>query len=208
MSEPAESTLSSSVGSQFKLDWVVVWLEGRMTLISGIGFAGNIWETDLCSKPFHSGDIPSRTEGHRSKALERRTLWIFVRTTTIVSWDKGIMKIMKSVKKGGRRYAIKHKITFPGLHDFIVFHLNWLIMFVCIFSCPEQLNRWPCHSLTDSLTHSQYFYFWHTKSDPRDLWPLRHLIRVMRRHDTCDNWDMWSAVMIWHLGCSLMEVHR
>ena len=93
--EPAESTLSSSVGSQFKLDWVVVWLEGRMALISGIGFAGNIWETDLCPKPFHSGDIPSRTEGHRSKALERRTLWIFVRKTTMVSWDKGVMKIMK-----------------------------------------------------------------------------------------------------------------
>ena len=30
-----------------------------------------------------------------------------------------------------------------------------------IFSCPEQLNRWPCHSLTDSLTNSQ--------SDPSDL---------------------------------------
>ena len=27
------------------------------------------------------------------------------------------------------------------------------------------------------------FYFWRTKSDPRGLWPLRHLIRVMRRHD-------------------------
>ena len=27
------------------------------------------------------------------------------------------------------------------------------------------------------------FYFWHTPSDPRDLWPLRHLIRVMKRHD-------------------------
>ena len=48
-----------------------------------------------------------------------------------------------------------------------------------IFSCPEQLNRWPCHW----LSHSQYFYFWHTKSDPRDLWPLRNLIRMMRRHD-------------------------
>ena len=48
-----------------------------------------------------------------------------------------------------------------------------------IFSCPEQLNRWPCHWLTDS----GYFTDWHTKSDPRDLWPLRHLIRVMRGHD-------------------------
>ena len=49
----------------------------------------------------------------------------------------------------------------------------------CYKSCPEQLNRWPCHSLTESLT----FWFWHAKSDPRDLWPLRHLIRVMRKND-------------------------
>ena len=46
-----------------------------------------------------------------------------------------------------------------------------------IFSCPEQLNRWPCHSLTHSLTNSRYFTDWHTKSNPRSLWPLRHLIR-------------------------------
>ena len=76
---------------------------------------------------------------------------------------------------------------------------------------------WPCtHWLSHWLGHSQYFYFWHTKSDPRNLWPLRHLIRVMRRHDltekdlptnlrkhpqgaildSCDNWDIWSAVMM------------
>ena len=66
----------------------------------------------------------------------------------------------------------------------------------CIFSCPKQLNRWPCHSLTHWLTHWltdwQYFYFWHTKSAPRDLWPLRHLIRVMRRHDLTIFWQLWT----------------
>ena len=36
------------------------------------------------------------------------------------------------------------------------------------------------HWVTDWLTH---FYFCHTKSNPRDLRPLRHLISVMRRHD-------------------------
>ena len=61
------------------------------------------------------------------------------------------------------------------------------------------------------------FYFWHTMSDPRDLSPLRHLIRVMRRHDLtkkfylptylpvhlpqstpsrCDSRDLWP---LWHL---------
>ena len=39
-------------------------------------------------------------------------------------------------------------------------------------------------SIGDLVTHSlTHFYFCHTKSNPRDLLPLRHLIRVMRRHD-------------------------
>ena len=39
-------------------------------------------------------------------------------------------------------------------------------------------------SLTQSVTQSVTdFYFCNKKSNPRDLWPLRHLIRVMRRHD-------------------------
>ena len=33
------------------------------------------------------------------------------------------------------------------------------------------------------VTLSQYFYFWHTTSDPRDLWPMRHFNRLMRKHD-------------------------
>ena len=37
------------------------------------------------------------------------------------------------------------------------------------FSCPQQLNRWPCHSLSN-------FYFWH--------------YRVTL--ETCDLWDIWS----------------
>ena len=69
------------------------------------------------------------------------------------------------------------KILFLPSAPLLPFMAN--ILFSYVFSCPEQLNRWPCHS----LTHSQYFYFWHTKNDPRDLWPLRHLIRVMRRHE-------------------------
>ena len=51
------------------------------------------------------------------------------------------------------------------------------MVFFGIFSCPQQLNRWPCHTLPQSLTH---FYFWHYRAT---LWPLRHLIRVIRRHD-------------------------
>ena len=56
-----------------------------------------------------------------------------------------------------------------------------------LFSCPDeslrQLYTYPCNSLTDWLTHWQTSYFLTLKSNPRDLWPLRHLFRVMRRHD-------------------------
>ena len=55
------------------------------------------------------------------------------------------------------------------------------LLWPCLFSCPEQLNSdLVTNSLTDWVSH---FYFCHTKSNPRDLRPLRHLIRVMRRHD-------------------------
>ena len=61
-----------------------------------------------------------------------------------------------------------------------------------IFSCLEQLNRWPCHSLTHSLTED--FTNWHTKSDPRDLWALRHLIRVM-------TWPtFWQLLKVWNFS--------
>ena len=31
-------------------------------------------------------------------------------------------------------------------------HINMNRGIIVIFSCPKQLNTWPCHSLTDSLT--------------------------------------------------------
>ena len=61
-------------------------------------------------------------------------------------------------------------------------------------SCPQQLNRWPWHSLTESLT--QWLLILTLQSDPRDLWPLRHLIRVMRKHDLTNIltifWQFWQ----------------
>ena len=57
-------------------------------------------------------------------------------------------------------------------------------VFSFLFSCPEQLNRWPCHWLTHSVTQSLRVLLLLTlQTDPRDLRPLRHLIRVMKRHD-------------------------
>ena len=36
-------------------------------------------------------------------------------------------------------------------------------------SIGDLVTDWLTHSLTDSLTHWRYFYFWHIKSDPWDL---------------------------------------
>ena len=54
-----------------------------------------------------------------------------------------------------------------------------------IFSWPEQLNRWPCPLPPWSLGWSPLTIrvFTTLQSDPRDLWPLKHLTRGMRRHD-------------------------
>ena len=52
------------------------------------------------------------------------------------------------------------------------------VIFSCPYFCLRQLYTYPCHLLTDWLTH-RGFTFWHQ----RDLWPLRHFIRVVRRHD-------------------------
>ena len=57
--------------------------------------------------------------------------------------------------------------------------------FVCsFFSCSEQLNCWPCHWLTDSPTEGNFTSDIQRATLAGDLWPLRHLIRVMRRDMT------------------------
>ena len=55
--------------------------------------------------------------------------------------------------------------------------------FLAIQTRVWQLNRWPCHSLADSLTHWVSVLISPSKSNPRHLWPFRHLIRVMNRQD-------------------------
>ena len=87
-----------------------------------------------------------------------------------------------------------------------------LLRLALIFSCQEQLIWSPYHSLTLSVTHWLYFYFWLNKSDHRDL---RHLINEVRRHDltnkktktktkTMTNEEhpgpQWTILDLWLLG--------
>ena len=65
------------------------------------------------------------------------------------------------------------------IHNFV------LLMFLAV---TWQVNRWPCHSLSQSVSDPLLILehmtsHWMTESYPGDLWPLRHLFRVMRRHD-------------------------
>ena len=42
----------------------------------------------------------------------------------------------------------------------VILHLRKsLVGLLVLFSCPGQLNRWPCHSLTHSLSESGHFWF-------------------------------------------------
>ena len=60
-----------------------------------------------------------------------------------------------------REFSLRFLALFSFLFHFNVY--NW--SFLCsrydvsdLFSCPGQLNRWPCHSLTHSL--SEWVRFW------------------------------------------------
>ena len=55
------------------------------------------------------------------------------------------------------------------------FQLLTFLNFFLIFSCPQQLNRTHCLSVRRAPLTIRAFTT--LQSDPRDLWPLRHLIR-------------------------------
>ena len=59
------------------------------------------------------------------------------------------------------------------------------------FRCPEQLNRWPCHS-----------HFWPKKSKPRDLGPLRHWLQF--------NWEpeFMTIFVTWQLIVTLDSIRN
>ena len=64
--------------------------------------------------------------------------------------------------------------VWPGASNWILNLMKMRNFF--LFSCPEQLNRWPCHSLTDWVSEWVTFRFWH------------YSVAL----ETCDLWDIWS----------------
>ena len=77
-------------------------------------------------------------------------------------------------------------ITHLCTADFQQEHVSGAIIFLAV---TWQLNRTHCLSLASllALTPLTIRVFTTLQSEPRDLWPLRHLIRVMRRHDLTKN---------------------
>ena len=71
---------------------------------------------------------------------------------------------------------------------------NILCFFFQLSRSPDtvlgQLNMWQCQS----VTHLPTFWFWNTKRHPRHLWPLRHLIRVMRKLDLTNKKTMTKTI--------------
>ena len=63
---------------------------------------------------------------------------------------------------------------------------------ILIFSCPQQLNRWPCHWLT-------HFYFWQVTSDK---WQFLRFFDNFQQFSTIltiwDNFDnFWQFLIVW-----------
>ena len=91
-------------------------------------------------------------------------------------------------------------LTWPASWSSIFFNV-FQYLFLQVFSCPQQLNRWPCPLLC--LTKLTIREFTTLQSDPRDLWPLRHLIRVMIREmlGKLDNSKLGSTQQWMTLTC-------
>ena len=77
---------------------------------------------------------------------------------------------------------------------------EWLLILTL-----QRLVTFETFDQSDEVTWSDH------KTDLPTTYLPANLPTSLREHpqgailDTCDNWDIWSAVMIWHLGCSLME---
>ena len=87
--------------------------------------------------------------------------------------SQGFRSTYGSVSREGWEDITTYLQTYPPtyLHTYLPIYLPPLE--------PPDTHQEP----PDNRQEPGDFYFWHTMSDPRDLWLLRHLIRVMRRHD-------------------------
>ena len=88
--------------------------------------------------------------------------------------------IPKCWKVSIREVGFKGYIISYTIYQQLPFYGKTLCAFCAIFfSCPEQLNRWPCHSLTHWLTD------WLTEGT--------FTFEIQRAtRETCNLWDIWS----------------
>ena len=88
--------------------------------------------------------------------------------------------------------------------------MSTIIIIICTFLAVQNssIGDLVTHSLTHSLTDSlRVLLLLTSKSDPRDLWPLRHLIRVMRRHDPTIFWQPWTFLkLFWNFFGTFLEL--
>ena len=86
-----------------------------------------------------------------------------------------------------------------SFYDFtykMTIHAQMTIVVACWFLAVQNssIGDLVTHSVTHSVTQSvSHVYFCHTKSNPKDLLPLRHLIRMLRRHDLTDWVSDWVS---------------
>ena len=74
--------------------------------------------------------------------------------------------------------------------------------FIFFFSCPQQFNRWPCHSLTmfDNFDNFwQLWQLWHFFTI-LTIWPFWQLLKILTVFDNHDKfWQCWMFLIFWQL---------
>ena len=118
------------------------------------------WNILLCSSIFHS-------------STQDKIPWFRLPTLswTITSWQ--LLLPLQHMALSSSSPFSRRPSSFQSFYSYSTI----------LFSCPEQINRWPCPLVGPLVCPAPLTIRVFTSLQPTHLWPLGHLIRETRRHD-------------------------
>ena len=107
-------------------------------------------------------------------------------------WRHKVWNLRSKTDSSIRAMTLKYFYLFWYSPTFPWFSFLYVSFESCFLAV--QTRVWDS-SIPTPVTHWETFYFLTLKSNPRDLWPLRHLIRVMRKHDLTNILTIFFAIL-------------
>ena len=121
--------------------------------------------------------------GQLGTSTLRFTLYVSMNGNRVLV-DHGLIYIFWKIQQRPFRKCILRKIIFG---ECIFGRLIFVKCFFgkIVFSCPQQLNRWPCHWVSQRVT----FWFWNIRqSIAWNLWPAISVNKIFEK--IVDNFEI------------------